>query len=81
VTERKFYRTIVQVEVLSEEPLGNTESTDLAALAYQITDGDFSGSISIPVVEEVNGKRMAELLQEQGSDPGFFQLGYGGEDL
>jgi hypothetical protein len=80
MTTRKFYRTVVQVEVLSEEPLGNDESIDLSVLAYQITDGDFSGSISIPTIEEVNGKRIADLLLSQGSDPEFFQVDSEGND-
>jgi hypothetical protein len=38
-----FYRTVLKVEVLSEEPLDNVD--DLSAVAYAITDGDCSGSV------------------------------------
>jgi hypothetical protein len=74
MTNRRFYRTIVQVEVLSEQPLGNKEPIDHYLLTYQITDYDLSGSISIPTIEEVDGKSIAELAQAQGSAPEFFQV-------
>lgn len=68
----KYYKTIVTVEVLSEEPIPNW--TDLENLNYQITYGDWSGEVNIGTSEEVDAKTIAKLLINQGSDPGFFNL-------
>ena len=68
----KFYRTVVQVEILSEEPY---ESSNLEQMAEDTDTGDCSGMVTDVVRnEEVDGKKMAELLRAQGSDPGFFQI-------
>jgi len=69
----KFYRTIIQVEVLSEGgPV--PEGMSLADIDYQITDGDWSGDTVIKKAEEVSGEEMSKLLMKQGSDPSFFGL-------
>ena len=44
MTKRKFYRTVYQVEVLSEDPTPDTMSLD--ELHYQITDGSWSGMLT-----------------------------------
>jgi len=67
----KFYRTIVTVEVLSEQPL---KVDDLDDLHHAITTGDCSGKVDFGNSEEVDGPTMAKLLMAQGSDPEFFQL-------
>ena len=80
-SQRKFYRSVVQVEVLSEDPWSEESLVDLGELAYAITDGDCSGKATVSVHnEEKNGKEMAELLSAQASDPGFFMLTDDGED-
>ena len=67
---RKYYRNLVQIEILSDRQWG--EVTDLEEIAYQIRDGDSSGSVSHPVIdEEVTPERMSELLIAQGSEPSF----------
>lgn len=76
---RKFYRNVFSVEVLSEEPLPDSMSLD--AIHYEITNGDYSGRLLETVVEEVNSKRMAELLLAQGSDPEFFGLDAEGNEI
>ena len=77
MSSRKFYRTVIQVEVLSEGPL---TSTSLSDVAYAITDGDCSGKVEVQQIQEINGKRMAALLAGQSSDPGFFMLDDEGND-
>jgi len=77
-SKRKFYRTVIQIEILSEEPY---EGDDLENILYDITDGDCSGQISDVVRNEVkNGKEMAGLLIAQGSDPEFFQINEDGDE-
>ena len=79
MSERKFYRSVMRVEVLSEEPV---TFYNLNEVAYAITDGDCSGLVTDEVEnEEVDGPTMAKLLEAQGSDPSFFQLTEDGRDL
>jgi hypothetical protein len=77
-SKRKFYRTVFQYEVLSEEPI--TDSLSLEQINYECTEGDWSGHFLDTHSEELNGKAMADKLAEQGCDPEFFQLTENGED-
>jgi len=77
---RTFYRTLVQVEVLSEDPI--PDDCTLKDLLEEIDIGDCSGRTEwLKSNEAVTGKRMAKLLQAQGSDPGFFRLTDKGADM
>jgi hypothetical protein len=78
MTERKFYRQVVSVEILSEELIDF--DNDLEAIAEAITTGECSGVVSVAVSDEVDGLAMARLLEAQGSDPGFFMLDSEGND-
>lgn len=79
ISSRKFYRAVYQVEVLSEEPFDATVP-DLDNLNEAITTGGDSGQVSVVKIETVDGAAMANLLQAQGSEPGFFRLTDSGED-
>ena len=79
MTARKFYRTIIiQVEVLSEAPIGAVE---LDTLHHMITEGDCSGRVNTVKQEQLNGRRAAEALLKQASDPSFFRLTRHGNDI
>lgn len=78
LSKRKFYRTVVQVEVLSEEPY---DFEDLEQVRYDITEGHCSGQVTTLPTEEVDGPAMAKLLRGQGSDPEFFELDEQGNDV
>lgn len=69
--ETTFWRTVVQVEVLSEDTPWDGELTNLA---IDVIDGDCSGQMTIKKLEQVPAKKMAKLLMKQGSDPEFFRL-------
>lgn len=75
---RKFYRTEFTIIVLSEEPV--PAGIKLSRLEYEITDGAWSGDFSTTGSKEVTGKEMAKMLQEQASDPSFFNLTEDGKD-
>lgn len=75
---REFYRYVYQFEVLSEEPLGPMSLKDLE---YETQEGHCSGHFLLTTEEKVGGKRMARLLQGQGSDPEFFNLDEDGNDV
>jgi len=77
MTDRKFYKTVFKVTVLSEEPLGNP---DLEQVNHAITEGDCSGVVTVSEALELDGKQAARALYDQGSDPSFFRLTSKGED-
>jgi hypothetical protein len=68
---KKYYRTIIEIEVLSDEEVG---FTDLDGVIEAITDGDCSGSWEQKDSQPVSKEEMRELLAKQGSDPDFFDL-------
>ena len=78
MSQRKFYRTVVETEVLSESPIGEI---GLDTLHYMITEGDCSGQVRTVLQEELNGKQAAEALLNQASDPSFFSLTENGDDI
>lgn len=79
MSTRKFFKTVVKVEVLSEDQPVRFDTLD--GLHYNITEGHCSGVHNVESSEEVSAKVMAKLLQEQGSDPEFFRLSKDGKEL
>ena len=79
MTDRKFYRTVVQIEVLSEEPLSHFP--DIDSIHYDITEGGCFGDTKVIAREILNGKDIADALQHQGSDPEFFLVDSEGNDV
>lgn len=81
-SKRTFYRSVFQVEVISEHPYGQEgEGKSLADIAYDIEDGGENGTVSTLVEnEQIDARRAAELLIESGSDPEYFGITEGGED-
>ena len=75
-SKRKFYRTVINVVVLSEDEY---DPQSLEQVASDIYDGDCSGQWDSESTE-VDAPTMAKLLMEQASDPGFFMLTEDGED-
>lgn len=78
-SKRKFYRTVIEYEVFSEEPIDDHAS--LADIAHECDHGDWSGQYIRVESKQVNGPEVAKGLQGQGSDPGFFQLDDEGNDI
>ncbi len=78
MTKRKFYKTIIVVEVLSEDPYS---PDTLEGIARDIMTGDCVGDWDAETSEEVDGPAMVQLLYESGSEPGFFQLDDEGNDI
>ena len=76
---KKFYKTILQIEILSEnEPMGEYP---LHVINYEITEGSCSGRSKVISETELTGEQAAKALREQGSDPSLFQLDYDGTEL
>ena len=79
-SKRKFYRTVIHAELLSEEPILPMSLRDVD---YQITEGYLSGELleSNPDNEILDGPTAAKALIAQGSDPEFFELDEDGNDI
>jgi hypothetical protein len=70
-----FYRNVVQIEILSNEPWGD-EAEDLEEIRYQIMDGHSSGAITrIVANQKLTREQAAAALKAQGSDPDFLDAG------
>jgi len=68
---RRFHKTIILVEVLSEDFY---DFINLEGTHYDITEGQCSGRVQVLSQFTMNTKQVKEALVEQGSDPSFFQL-------
>jgi len=64
----ELYRTIIKIEILSEGPY---DPDDISSVAYDIVEGDCSGSWEIESSETLTELEMAAALEKQGSDPSF----------
>jgi archaellum component FlaG (FlaF/FlaG flagellin family) len=78
MTTRKFYKTVITIEVLSEEVYA---FDSLEQTAYDIQDGGCSGKIEVVKSEELNGENVVKALNNQGSASEFFMLDEDGNDL
>ena len=76
---RRFYKTLILVEVLSEDKPLNFNN--LADVHHAITDGDCSGRYDTIASDEITPEAAAQGLIAQGSDPEFFQIDKDGNDL
>lgn len=76
----KIYRTVIQFEILTEEPF---EGGSLEDIAQRTFDGDASGRFLDNVIdnEELAGMDAVKAIKAQGSDPEFFGLNDKGEDI
>jgi TRAP-type C4-dicarboxylate transport system substrate-binding protein len=77
MTNRKFYKTIIPLEILSEEPVGTRE---INHIIEEATNGSYSMRVLPSQELGLNGVEAAAALKEQGSDPSFFNLTDSGED-
>jgi hypothetical protein len=71
--EKKFFKTMIQIEVLSEfAPVSDLCPMD--RLCWEMTKGAWSGVKDIISVEQLTPSEMVDALIAQGSDPEFFNL-------
>lgn len=81
MTDRKFYRHVFQVEVLSEENLEVSKYSLEQLHSMTDTGEQVAGTLDIIKTEELNGCQAAKALDSLGSEPGFFQLEENGDDI
>lgn len=79
MTKRTFYRRLVTLEFISEER--HPGAWELEDAIWDAKHGEGSMQEISDKTEEVDGKRAAEILVSQGSDPGFFRLTKDGNDV
>ncbi len=78
MSPRKFYRSVIEIEVLSEEPRVFETLDDLE---HEIVYGDCSGLIVDKILNQViDAKTCARRLLAQGSAPEFFNLDEAGNE-
>ena len=78
MNKRTFYKTIIEFEILSEEPIGEV---DLEQIHYETIEGRWSGRFLETSEKKLNGKQAARALIKQGSDPEFFGLDEDGNNV
>lgn len=71
MSESQFFRTVIQVEVLSDQPYSPGSLSDVA---YDITEGDCSGKWRVVESVSLTEFEMAQAMKRQGSDPEFFGI-------
>jgi len=79
MTNRKFYKTRITLEILSEDPI--PEGMDVPDIMTEATEGEYSAQVLPMETDIIDGKQAADALLEQGSDCGFFSLTEDGEDI
>lgn len=77
--KKKLYKSVIQIEVLSEEPIDGMSLTQI------IDEGD-TGSFSIKtkdikIDKEIKGIRCVREMKLHGSDVEFFQMDERGNDI
>ncbi len=68
MSEATFHRQVIEIEVLSKDPI---DFQSLQQVAYEVTDGAASGTWSVKEQTTHNRDEIADLLVAQGSDPSF----------
>lgn len=68
---KPIYKTIIQVEVLSEDKYGET---DLRGIYADIIGGGCSGIVNIKSSKQLLGKKAVDAIEKQGSSPDFFLM-------
>jgi hypothetical protein len=69
---KKYFKTTVKVEVLSEKPI---EFDNLAELHHQIIHGDLSGQFTVEKQRRLGERAFVSECAKQGTDPEFFGIG------
>lgn len=78
--KKKLYRTVIQYEIISDEPY---EGENLDEIVHETYNGSWSGEMKDAAVlnEELIGKKAVDAVKNQGSDPEFFFMDNGGNDI
>lgn len=76
----KIYKSVYRIEVLSDYPI--PEQMTIMDIIHECIDGDYSMDYTNPIVNEIlEGKKAAEAVKCQGSNPEFFGMDKDGNVL
>lgn len=76
----KLYKSVLKVEILSEEPYPDVMS--LNQVAFDIVEGECSGVIEWDYLNaELHGTEAVKECEKHGSDPEFFQMDEDGNKI
>ena len=78
MTKRTFSKTVISIEVISEEPI--PDGMELDRIVQECRDGDYSMRPLRHQAMKLNGRQAAATLRRQGSSPSFFRLDHDGND-
>lgn len=80
MAKKKLYRTVIQIEVLSEDPI--PEGMSLDQIEEECNTGSFSGVHDfIKTNEVIEGEEAVKAVMAQGSSPDFFQMDENGDEI
>lgn len=79
-TKKVLYRSVIQIEVLSEYPIPNTMSLD--EIEDECNNGSFSGVHDWKIRnEKIEGLDAIKLTKAQGSSIDFFMMDEDGNEI
>lgn len=79
-SERVFYRSVIEIEVLSENPYP-IEDMDLSSIVYDLEEGTCNGNVQVVMSSvPIDAAEAVRRLMDSGSDPEFFGLTEDGAD-
>ncbi len=76
---KKFFKTTLTFEVLSEEPI--PDDIELEEVAREAQEGSYVGRMGPRWETELCGRSVVTSLYEFGSEPGFFMLDESGQEV
>ena len=78
--QKKLYKSVLKVEIISEDPLPDCLS--LRTIDYETTNGEWSGAQEWESHNaEIVGKEAVTSVENQGSCPSFFQMDEDGNEI
>ena len=79
--EKTLYRTVIEIEVISSEPI--PDALDVEEIMREAYDGDYSARKTLKTENEpIKGKEAVQYVKNQGSDPEvFFFMDEDGNDI
>jgi len=80
MAKKQIYKTIIQLEILSEECI--PDGTGIETIVHEMFEGDYSGEsdwkeTNTPIV----GKEATKAIIAQGSNPEFFNMDNDGNEI
>jgi len=66
--KKKIYKSVIQVEILADRPMGDDFIENLSLVDYEITQGECSGVVKV-------------ISSNEGSSPDFFMMDEEGNEI